>query len=85
MIDGLHDDADLRDKQYQYLIARLALRQHILEQSIRALYTFDKPKTDAERANAILSLDSSLQDAEDPGRVLAFVADHPELLPSSMK
>jgi hypothetical protein len=85
MIDGLREEPELRDRQFQYLVARLAMRQHILENAIRALYTYSKPKTDDERANALLSLETSLRDAEDPGLVLAFVAAHPELLPESMK
>ena len=85
MIEGLHDDPALRDRQYQYIIARLAFRQHILMQAITALYLYEKPKTNDERANARLSLETSLQDADDPGKVMAFAAEHQEILPISMQ
>lgn len=85
MIEGLHDDPALRDRQYQYIIARLAFRQHILMQAITALYLYEKPKTNDERANARLSLETSLAAADDPGLVMAFATEHPELLPATMQ
>lgn len=85
MIAGLRSEPDLREKQLEFVIARLAMRQHILENSIRALYTFDPPKDDEQRANAIASLELSLKEADDVGQVIAFAADHEELIPASMR
>jgi hypothetical protein len=83
MIDGLRDEPELRDKQIQFLIARQAMRQHILENALRALYLFDKPKNEEELANAALSLESAIAETNDPGKVLGFLNRHP-LLPESM-
>lgn len=86
MIHGLHDDPKLRQRQMEFLIARLAFQNHILTQAIGALYTFEPPKTEEERANAMLTLQTSLQQADDPMRVQAFSADHEfDLLPTSMR
>ena len=86
MIDGIRLESDLQSKQVQFMLARLAFRQHILEQAMRAFYTFEKPKTEEEYANAAFSLDLSLKEADDPGRVLAFLKEHGgEILPTSMR
>ena len=85
MIPGMRSEPDLRERQVEFLIARLALRQHVLENAVRALFTYDPPKDDAERANAIATLELSLADAEDAGKVQAFVADQQELLPVSFR
>lgn len=85
MIAGLRSEPDLREKQLEFVIARLAMRQHILANAIRALYTFDQPEDDEQRANAIASLELSLKEADDVGRVMAFAADNEELIPSSMR
>jgi hypothetical protein len=85
MITGLRSEPELRQRQVEFVIARLAMRDHILANAVRALYTFEQPESDQERANAIASLELSLREADDPGKVAAFAADHPELLPVSMR
>lgn len=85
MIEGLNADPDLRDRQMQFIIARLAFRQHILENAMRAIYLFEAPKTEEERANAQLAVETALAESDDPGRVIAFAKDHPEMLPVSMR
>ena len=82
MIDGLRDEPELRDKQIQFLIARQAMRQHILENALRALYLFDKPKNEEELANAALSW-SPPSPKRTTSKVLGFLNRHP-LLPESM-
>ena len=85
MITGIRLESDLQSRQVQFMIARLAFRAHILEQSVRALYTFEPPKDDEQRANALFSLELSLKEADDPGKVLAWSKEHPEILPDSMR
>ena len=85
MIAGLRSEPDLREKQLEFVIARLAMRQFILENFLRAYYTFAEPQTDDERANAVASLELSLKQADDVGQIMAFAADHEELLPRSLR
>ena len=89
MIPGLRDpdsESELFARQVGFMVARLAFRQHILEQAVHALFLFDPPKTQDERANAKHSLELSLMDADDPGKVEAWAAQHwVEVLPPSMR
>jgi hypothetical protein len=86
MIEGMHPVGDERaHRQLQFLIARTMLSQQVLANALRAFYEYAPPKTDKERANAKLSLETSLTEAQDPGNVFAFIKDHPELIPISMR
>jgi hypothetical protein len=86
MIEGMHPaGTELAHRQLQFLIARTLLRQQVLANALRAFYEYRAPKTDEERANAKLSLEVSLEAANDPGNVFAFIKDNPDLLPPSMQ
>ena len=83
MITGIRLEADLQSKQVQFMIGRLAYQISLMNDMLRAGITAkEDPK---ERLALEAQYDSHMALADDPGKVLAFIRDNPELLPESMR